>query len=222
MQKSEQINELFTALAKAQGEFKSISMDKVNPHFKSKYASLTATQEATREVLSKFGLGLIQSIDIENEHYYLETLLSHSSGQWTSSRLKLILEKNNMQGLGSAITYAKRYAWQAILGVVGDEDDDGNAASQKPQAQTRSTPPPTEKKPENYAPTASFANPQEAGEYVCQFGKKHLDKKVKDIARVELEGYMEYLIQESVKQKKQPTGKVRDFMNATETWLSQF
>lgn len=226
MQKSEQTNELFTAIAKAQGEFRSIPMDKKNPHFKSSYASLTATQEGTREFLSKHGLALIQSIDIDGDGYYLETMLTHSSGQWASSRLKLILDKNNMQGLGSAITYAKRYAWQAMLGVVGDEDDDGNAAvagksaptatAGKPAAQNQA------KKPENYAPSISFHNPEEAGEYVIQIGRKYLGKKIKDIPRTELGGYFEYVVQENQKANRQATGHTRDFLNAVETWLSQF
>lgn len=128
MEKSDQVNELFTALSKAQGEFSSVSFDKVNPHFKSKYASLSATQEMARAPLAKNGLALIQSLQTEGKEYYIETLLTHSSGQWISDRILLMLDKTSMQGLGSATTYAKRYAAQSILGICGDEDDDGNAA----------------------------------------------------------------------------------------------
>lgn len=225
MQKSAETNELFTAMAKAQGEFKSIPMDKKNPHFKSSYASLTATQEGTREFLSKHGLALIQSIDIENDIYFLETMLTHSSGQWVASKLKLILDKNNMQGLGSAITYAKRYAWQAMLGVVGDEDDDGNAAvanGKSAPSATAGNPGPAKKKPENFAPQATFKTPIEAGEYACQFGQKYKGKKVKDIAQTDLGEYCEYILQESKKANKQLTGSVADFIKAAELYLSQF
>jgi hypothetical protein len=126
--KSEQINELASALAKAQGVFESAEMDSVNPHFKSKYASLGAIILAVKQGLSSNGLALSQML-IENEKgMALETTLLHSSGQWLSGSVPVILDKQNMQGLGSAITYAKRYAIAAILGVVADQDDDGEAA----------------------------------------------------------------------------------------------
>lgn len=134
---SENKSELFTALSKAQGQFKSVPFDKKNPHFNSKYASLSATQDMYREPLSQNGLALIQSIQTEGEDYYIETLLTHSSGQWLSDRIKLMIDKRSMQGLGSATTYAKRYAAQSILGICGDEDDDGNAA----ETQKKSSPP---------------------------------------------------------------------------------
>jgi ERF superfamily len=135
MQKSDAINDLFAAISKAQGEFTSVKFDKVNPFFNNaKYATLSATQDMYRPVLAKHGLGLIQSITVEGEDYFLETLLIHASGQFMSDKIKLMIDRKNMQGLGSAITYAKRYAAQAILGICGDEDDDGNAASPKPDA----------------------------------------------------------------------------------------
>lgn len=132
MLKSDAVNDLFAALSKAQGEFTSVKFDKANPFFNnSKYASLSATQEMFRPILSKNNLALIQSITIEGEDYFLETILTHGSGQFLSDRIKLLLDKKSMQGLGSAITYAKRYSAQAMLGICGDDDDDGNAASAK-------------------------------------------------------------------------------------------
>lgn len=137
MQKSDTVNELFTALSKAQGLFSSVKFDKKNPFFNnSKYASLSATQEMYREPLAKNGLALIQSIQTEGEDFYIETVLTHSSGQWLSDRIRLLIEKKSMQGLGSATTYAKRYAAQSLLGICGDDDDDGNAAEPKPRAQS--------------------------------------------------------------------------------------
>lgn len=128
MIKSDQVSDLFAALSKAQGEFTSVPFDKKNPHFNSKYASLSATQDMYREPLAKHGLALIQSLKTEGEEYFIETMLTHSSGQWISDRLKLLIDRKSMQGLGSATTYAKRYVAQSILGICGDEDDDGNAA----------------------------------------------------------------------------------------------
>ena len=193
MQKSDDAKDLMTALAKAQGEFDAIPMDRVNPHFKSKYASLTATQEATRSVLSKNGLALIQSIDIEGDTYYLETMLTHTSGQWLSSKLKLLLDKQNMQGLGSAVTYAKRYAWQAMLGVVGDEDDDANAAVATETKAPRTAP----AKPFNHAPGA-----QDPADYIPTFGK-YKGQALKALDIYELNGYIKYL-EDGAAQNKKP------------------
>lgn len=137
MQKSDAVNDLFAALSKAQGEFTSVKFDKANPFFNnSKYASLSATQEMFRPILSKNNLALIQSITIEGEDYFLETILTHGSGQFLSDKIKLLLDKKSMQGLGSAITYAKRYSAQAILGICGDDDDDGNGTIPKGDVKT--------------------------------------------------------------------------------------
>lgn len=163
MQKSDAVDALFTAISKAQGEFTSVKFDATNPFFNnSKYATLSATQEMYRPVLAKHGLGLIQSITVEGEDYFLETLVIHASGQFISDRLKLMIDRKNMQGLGSAITYAKRYAAQSILGICGDDDDDGNAASpkdakkqqpvSKPVVQGEGKEPPKPAVPNNLAP----------------------------------------------------------------------
>lgn len=128
MKQSEQINELAGALAKAQGVFELADMDSVNPHFKSKYASLGAVLLAVKKGLAANGLAISQMLVEGEKGLALETTLMHSSGQWLSGTIPVILDKQNMQGLGSAITYAKRYAVAAILGVVADQDDDGEAA----------------------------------------------------------------------------------------------
>lgn len=131
MNKSDQINELSTALAKAQGEMTAAKMDSVNPHFRNKFASLASFQESYKGPCSKNGLAITQSLESDQGEYFVETMMMHSSGQWISSKIKLILTKNDMQGLGSATTYGKRYAVCAMLGIsAADEDDDGNHASQ--------------------------------------------------------------------------------------------
>src|SRR5690606_13851005 len=88
--------------------------------------------------------------------YYIRTVLGHSSGQWISSTFRLIVGKNDMQGLGSAITYARRYAISALVGVVDTEDDDGNASlpdkSKSPPPASKNSPQP--EKPKNFAPGA--------------------------------------------------------------------
>lgn len=156
METSREVSELYSALSKAQAEFKSLPLNCINPHFKSKYANLTITQEYARGPLGKHGLSLIQSLESDENGYFVESILAHSSGQWLKSRIKLMLFKNDMQGLGSATTYAKRYAAQSILGLSGDDDDDGNAASQPPKSNPLPQPTKVEEKPKvkNSAPAS--------------------------------------------------------------------
>jgi hypothetical protein len=145
MNKSEDINELSAALAKAQGQIKNAQKDSANPFFKSKYADLASVWEVCRKPLADNGLAVIQSVTSDSEHHYVETMMSHSSGQWITDTVRLTLKDDSMQGLGSAITYARRYQLAAFAGVAPDDDDDGNAASgkQKPQdARTATKPAP--------------------------------------------------------------------------------
>lgn len=126
--KSENIDQIAASLCKAQAEFRSIEKDSINPHFKNRYASLAAILEAVRPILMKNGLSIAQLPTIDKtteQNPCLETLLIHVSGQWIASHTPLILSKNDMQGMGSAITYARRYGLTALLGVAADEDDDG-------------------------------------------------------------------------------------------------
>ena len=127
MEKSTTISELAKALVKFQGEVKTIGYDAKNPFFKSEYATLGALVESTRELLSLHGLVVSQ---LTEETGAVTTILMHVSGEYLSSTLKLTPTKNDPQGLGSCITYSRRYAYAAILGLVSDKDDDGNHASQ--------------------------------------------------------------------------------------------
>lgn len=128
METSEQINEIATALAKAQGEIKGAVKDATNPHFKSQYATLSAVWDACRVPLSKNGLSAIQTVSTdENAATVVTTMLMHSSGQWIKDSISCRPEKATAQGIGSAITYMRRYALSAIAGVAPD-DDDGEAA----------------------------------------------------------------------------------------------
>ena len=128
MQHSDTINELATALAKAQGEITGALKDSANPFFKSKYADLASCWDACREPLSKNGLAIIQSPEINAEGLTLTTLLIHSTGQWIKNVFRLMLKDDTAQGVGSALTYARRYALTALIGIA-QVDDDGNAAS---------------------------------------------------------------------------------------------
>lgn len=126
---SESLGKLFEALAKAQSKIEAAVKDKSNPYFKSKYADLNSIWDACRGPLSENGLSVLQTVEGNRAEPFLVTWLGHASGEWIKSRLPLIIMKPDPQSMGSAITYARRYALSAIVGVSADEeDDDGEKA----------------------------------------------------------------------------------------------
>ena len=129
MNKSESIAALAAALAKAQGTMKGAVKDSANPFFKSKYADLASVVEAIRAAFSANGLSYVQTVQSSDlDEVRVETMILHSSGEWISCGvLALPVSKNDAQGYGSALTYARRYSLSAAVGVA-PEDDDGNAA----------------------------------------------------------------------------------------------
>ncbi len=141
MNKSDQINELASALAKAQGAIKGAIKDTANPFFKSKYADLSSVWDACRDQLAANGLAVIQTpCQSDSGGIGIETMLAHSSGQWVSSQYSMPVAKLDAQGVGSAITYARRYALAAMVGVA-PEDDDGNSATGKPAPEVKTLSP---------------------------------------------------------------------------------
>ena len=133
MTQSESIAELVAALVAARADMAPVVKDAVNPHFKSRYASLDAIIDATAPALAKHGLAIIQAPWEIETGAVLITTLAHKSGEWTRGIQLLRPTKNDPQGIGSAMTYARRYGWQSIIGVAADEDDDGNSASRAPK-----------------------------------------------------------------------------------------
>lgn len=127
---SEEIKDFVAALAKAQGSIKPAVFNKVNPHFKSRYADFASCMEACRLPLSENGIATIQYCETVDGKINLVTMLAHVSGQWMKSEFPLISAKMDSQGIGSAMTYAKRYSLCGMVGIVADEeeDDDGEAA----------------------------------------------------------------------------------------------
>ena len=124
-----QIGELFGALAKAQMEMEIAKQEARNPFFKSSYADLAAIVTASRPHLTKNGLCVIQKVVPNEKGNYLHTVLGHTSGQWIESRMIINPPKNDIQTIGSYITYLRRYSYSAMVGVVSaDEDDDGEKA----------------------------------------------------------------------------------------------
>lgn len=134
MNKSESIASLAKALAIAQGQMGGAVKGKANPFFKSVYADLSSVVDAIREPLTNNGLSFVQvTHPSERNEIIVETVLMHESGEWLSGTLAMPVSKTDAQGFGSAITYAKRYGLQGLLGVPS-EDDDGSAASRKKDA----------------------------------------------------------------------------------------
>jgi hypothetical protein len=137
MEQSESIKNLAAALHKAQGEIRIAIKDAANPFFKSKYADLQSVWDAVRPAFQANGLSLTQIPDMEGAQAVLVTVLMHESGEWQRGRYPINPVKQDPQAVGSAITYARRYALQAVAGVCADDDDDAEAGAGKGKVATR-------------------------------------------------------------------------------------
>jgi hypothetical protein len=165
---SPSIGALAAALALAQGAMSGAKKDSENPFFRSTYADLASVWDSCRGPLSANGLSVIQTTEAEGDRVTVVTTLAHASGEWIRGRLAMTPVKADPQGVGSALTYARRYALAAIVGIA-PEDDDGNAASRPdhpaagrtPQAppQRAATPAPT---PATAPATAQAPSPAQA------------------------------------------------------------
>ena len=128
------VKALAAALVAAQAEMPAVEPDQVNPHFKTRFVSLDHLIAKTRPVLNRHGLALVQLPATSDLGLpVLRTTLIHGpTGEQVSADTPLILQKQDMQAFGAAITYARRYAWAAALGIASDEDNDGNQPPQPP------------------------------------------------------------------------------------------
>ncbi len=132
MEMSESIVDLAKALNVMQGQLLTVPKEKTNPFHQSKYADLSAIWKMCRQPLAANGLSLVQTTEVVENNVILETTLLHTSGQWLRSKLSLNPVKLDPQGVGSALTYGRRYAMCAMLGIAADEDDDAEGASNHP------------------------------------------------------------------------------------------
>ena len=147
MNKSESIQNIAKALVGFQAEVKNPANTADNPFFKSKYAPLPDILNDVRPLLAKHGLALLQAPSGDGDKIVITTLLMHESGEWIEAcPLILKADKATAQGAGSAITYGRRYALSAVLGISSEDDDDGNQA-------TKPTQPPAPQKPASQKPT---------------------------------------------------------------------
>lgn len=151
---SETTAAIAAALVACQGALRPALKDSNNPAFKTRYADLASVMDAIREPMLVNGLAIQhQQLPGDPGRLVLRTVLRHKSGEFLASVAVVPLSKQDAQGMGSALTYARRYGVAAMLGVVQD-DDDGNAAS-APQAQARQQEPAArrpEPEPSGWAP----------------------------------------------------------------------
>lgn len=209
MKTSEAIDLLAGALAKAQAEISGAAKDATNPHFRSQYATLASVWEAWQKVGPANDLALMQVTAVEDTRTVLVTRLAHKSGQWIEGIYPIRPVKDDPQGMGSALTYARRYALSAMVGIA-PEDDDGNEASkdrtapakprQDPPATQTAAPPPAPPKPdgrtkeqrakawveESKALFAKMLVADEVDEY-CQQNADRLDSLAKNYPELDAE-----------------------------------
>lgn len=178
MSQSQEIKELAKALAAAQASLSAAKKDSINPHFRNQYASLQSIWDTAREVLAPNGFSVVQTFGpTDGTRLDLTTTLMHVSGQWVSGTISITPTKQDPQGIGSAATYARRYSLAAILGIVADEDDDGEQAS-KPRESASVKSPPRE------VPKSVPAASNKSGWrnfIVPKFIKKHAGKTLEDL-----------------------------------------
>lgn len=152
---SESLANIGAALSRTQASVKVALKEAVNPHLKSKYADLPSVWEACRSALAENNLSVVQLPVSDDPGYVaLETMLLHASGEYLSARCRVKLQRDDPQGAGSGLTYLRRYALSAALGIVAEDDDDAQAATQ----------------PGEHPPTLRQISAEAAGRLAVQLG----------------------------------------------------
>lgn len=129
MKTSDSIKSIAEALVLAQSQIKFAIKDSTNPHFKSKYANINSVIDAVKKPLNDNGIAILQSLSPSDDNkLHLTTRLIHSSGEWIEDTAVCPLAKQDAQGLGSAISYIRRYSLSALCAVYADDDDGQSAA----------------------------------------------------------------------------------------------
>lgn len=188
MDKSEQINELAVALSKSQSSMKSAKKNKtsvVGKGTKVMYADLEAVLEVFTQSFAVNGLSFYQGAEYDELGEFLRTTIIHSSGQWVSSKMRLMGTGNDPRHLGSALTYARRYGLCAMTGIVaGDEDDDGEIASHLSKQ---------EEEPKTISKEQEFEvwNALEMNEETLKLFLKHY--KIQDLSQLSVIAYESYM-----------------------------
>ena len=129
MKTSESIKQIAEALVSAQKEIRFAVKDSTNPHYKSKYANINSVIDAVKAPLNNNGIAILQSLSPSDDNkLHLTTRLIHSSGEWIEDTAVCPIQKQDPQGLGSAISYIRRYSLSAMCAVYADDDDGQSAA----------------------------------------------------------------------------------------------
>ena len=124
------VSSFSSALVKALGEMQNATLNKENPHFRSKYADLAAIRQVTLPILTQNNLAITQYTKVRDGSLVLVTRLMHSGGEFIEGEYLLPASVDKPQAMGSALTYARRYGWSAMCGITADEDDDANLAQE--------------------------------------------------------------------------------------------
>ena len=128
---------LINALVKAQSEMSHAAFDQTNPHFKSKFASLKSVIDAVKPALNANGIAFVQKSVPMEAGIAVETVLYGHGEELATGPVTVPVDRENAQGFGSALTYAKRYSLAMACGVAADQDDDGNAATKNSTGRTK-------------------------------------------------------------------------------------
>lgn len=180
--KSESIAELAKALCKVQAVIENAKKDSSNPFFKSHYADLASVWEVARKPLTDNGLSVSQLPGgCDGTKVKVQTILMHTSGEWLCSEFEMPYIKQDPQAVGSAITYARRYALAAIVGIVADPDDDAESAVKRDV-----TPPPKQQEVKQTSePSKDLA--KEINKMLIEMEGNEYDASLK---LIELSGFM--------------------------------
>lgn len=220
MRTSESITNIAKALAIAQGEIPSIFKSGKNPHFKSKYAKLEDAVETAKPILQKYGLSVIQIPQSTTEgKWVLTTRILHTSGEWIEGDHPIICMKNDPQGFGSALTYARRYSFMAINGLADTDDDAEEAMNRgelvKPAEQKQPSEPKKETKQKPQNPFKNDGPVPPIGQFVCT-GGKYKGLEIQQVDPNELADYVGHL-----KKIEKPNLQTKEMINAAEQFLKE-
>lgn len=200
-----------SALLEAQKKIKNALKDAKNPHFKNNYATLESVIDAVKDTANECGVLIVQSNGKDELGHFTCTQLTHAeSGESLSSKTYLLIDKITMQGLGSAITYARRYDLAAMF-CITQADDDANEASQ-PVKTVKSITVNSQKN--------ETINLNSDPSYVCTFGKKYNGKTLAEIGIDNVKSYCEYLINGSKESGNPLSGKFLEFVIEGEKYIS--
>lgn len=205
MRQSEQINELASAMAKAQAGMTNAAINRENPFFKSKYADLAAVREATIPHLTEHGLSLTQTTGYRDGKLFLFTTLLHASGQWREGEWPL--QEGKPQEMGSAMTYGRRFSWNAMCGIAAEEDDDGNHANEAAKKQADAHEKASKKKLDEYMKAMRETPDSEALEEYVRGVAGEIEAELTPSHRASLRTFYKTILKEKNKPAPKPDVK---------------